>query len=61
MNGLRSRNDLRRRVWILRVFVLKNVCFMCGDGLWMQRAIYEVHAGSWTNYVILDVRKWRWE
>jgi hypothetical protein len=32
---------------------------MYGDGWWMQKAIYVVHAGSWTNCVILGVRKWR--
>jgi hypothetical protein len=59
MNGLRYSSDLKRRVWILKIFVLKNVCFMFGDGWWMQRAICEVHVGSWTNCVILGVRKWR--
>jgi hypothetical protein len=59
MNGLRYSDDLRRRGWILRIFVLRSVCFMYGDGWWMQRAIYEARAGSWISYVILGVRKWR--
>jgi hypothetical protein len=59
MNGLKYTNDSRRRGWILMVYVLRNACFMCGDGWWMQKAIYVVHAGSWTNCVISGVRKWR--